>query len=198
MKHTFSFSLFGDDTRYTHGIERNAEYLQKCGIDYEVILHTDKPRKVPDRWVTVLHVPKDPLDCHFWRFTTVGTRPMVHVRDIDSTISDRELPELTRSPIYCMRDHHYHSPAGGAPYPVQGGMWGCSSNMSPRNFSYLVKWWMENKRPFQRYSDMWFLNRYIYPYIRRFGIEIDGCGSSWGGVPFSTNRQNDYYVGKVD
>lgn len=195
--HTFSFSLYGNNSRYTSGIERNEQFLKNSGIDYQVVLHTDVQRTVPARWQLVHHKVKHPLDCHFWRFTSVGLYPKVHVRDIDSTISDRELPELDRSPIYCMRDHYWHSPAGGAPFPVQGGMWGATAESLPYNFPKLVNWWIANKSPFERYSDMWFLNRYVYPYIRRFGLEIDGIGSAWGGVPFLTPRVGDNYVGAV-
>jgi hypothetical protein len=193
--HTFSFSLYGADPRYTSGIERNQQFLKNSGIDYQVILHTDQATAIPHNWSIVLHKVKHPLDCHFWRFLSVGQHERVHVRDIDSTISDRELPELSRADIYCMRDHYWHAPVGGAPSPVQGGMWGATGGILPFNFPKLVQWWIDNKSPFERYSDMWFLNRYVYPYIRRFGLEIDGVGSAWGGVPFLTSRVGNSYVG---
>lgn len=194
MRHTFSFSLQGTDKRYTSGIERNNTALLASGLDFNVVLHTDRQQPVPAKWQTVLHPTGQSLECHFWRFESVGIYSKVHVRDIDSTISAREIAELERSDIYCMRDCKYHAEA---PYPVQGGMWGATDISFPYNFPKLVDWWVRNKAPFERYSDMWFLNRYVYPYIRRFGLEIDGAGSRWGGVPFSTPRIGTAYVGDV-
>ena len=63
----------------------------------------------------------------------------------------------------------------------------------------LVKWWIKNKRPFDYYSDMWFLTRYMYPRIQRQGIQFDGCGSRWSGVPINYPRLNEEdYIGRVE
>lgn len=200
-KHTFSFSFQGLDDRCTSGIERNETFLKESGLDYEVVLHSDRPWILPNKWTNVIHPTGSSLECDFWRFETVGTLPLVHVRDIDSTISSRELPELDRAAIYCIRDRHYQLSGGEMPWPcpVQGGMWGATKEATPHNFSRLVKWWVAHKAPFERYSDMWFLNRYIYPYIRKFGLEIDGTGYTWGrgGVPFLAPRVGISYVGEV-
>lgn len=204
MNILFSFSLQGQEPKYVKGVQANLDaitnYFGNTAVmrvygDYLPPLDT-KDRCMID-WIR--RDPKKDLSCHFWRFlAAVDARfDYVCIRDIDSVVSIREYNALldwfkSGKHYHCMRDHHWHAQA---PNPVQGGLWGLIPKYAPPNFETLLDWWLRYKGPFKRYSDMWFLNRYIYPHILHNGIQHDGCGSRWGGIPFPTTRLYDEYVG---
>lgn len=204
MRFAFAFSLQGTDPKYTRGVERNLTALQRYfGSDAMMLLYGDVN---PGEHTNLEWMPREAkgdTSCHFWRFAAVcDTRfDRVCVRDIDSVVSEREVAavlewESSGLGFHCMRDHYWHTTGGGAPFPVQGGMWGAMPARVPKNFGNLLAWWVKNKGPFQRYSDMWFLNRYIYPHLLVDGMQHDGCDSHWGGRNFPTPRVGSEYVGE--
>lgn len=199
--HVFSFSSFGTNPRYRKNIEANFESIKKIP-NACMLLYTntnDLESNVPLEIKVVTVKTDDVNESYFWRFINVIPGSVYfHCRDIDSVISDREIELLSTldKDYYCIRDHEWHA---SAPYPIQGGMWGAKFD-STRTYQWnkLVSWWIENKKPFEYYSDMWFLTRYLYPFIQRDGIEFDGCGSRWGGTPITIKRKHEEdYIGKV-
>lgn len=206
----FSFSLQGKDPRYTKGVEENLKSIRKLfGNAHMVVYSPDDPSDYVFGDKTGLHwekvEPRDDNSCHFWRFKAISNveYDYVCVRDIDSLVSLREHAAVmhwieTGKSFHCMRDHYWHTEAGGAPFPIQGGMWGAKPSSAPKNWSILVDYWLTNKAPFGRYSDMWFLNRFIYPLLLTDGIQHDGCGSHWTGLSFPTRREGNDFVGQVE
>ncbi len=203
----FSFSSFGNDEKYYKNLRANLDIIKS--LNARMVVYVDSENKFSklqdDDNLSIIRIPNsnDLKESYFYRFIIPHTRILCdyfHCRDIDSIISEREiklLSDIDRTNFYCIRDHKHHA---DAPYPIQGGMWGMRANLSMKHqWNNLVKWWIKNKSPFDYYSDMWFLTRYIYPHIQREGIQFDGCGSRWGGVPVNYPRQNDEdYIGKVE
>lgn len=205
----YSFSLSGSKPQYTSGVQKNIDALDRLfpGCTMLVYCPDDIEQYVSDkRSIIVERVPVEPskdLACHLWRIQAVCRREFTHVcvRDIDSIVSDREAAAVRQwldsdFGYHCMRDHHWHTMHGDVKNPIQGGLWGAMPSRVPDRFEYLLTWWLARKRPFARSADCWFLNRFIRPLMLRDGLEHDGCGSHWGGVPFPTPRVGNEYVGE--
>lgn len=199
----FSFSLSGNKPRYTDGVKLNYDALQRfLPNQHQVFLHIDDTAKVqiPNEWNVVRHNRNQSNECMFWRFETIdaniiGSNEVVHVRDIDSVVTLREIDllESLAKKAYCIRDHQWHA---DMPYPVLGGLWGASPSALFPHFSELVRWWIEKKAPFEYLSDMWFLNRYVYPHIVTRGIEIESLASRRWGTLIDQAKDADY-MGRV-
>ena len=199
----FSFSLTGNKPRYTRGINLNCKALEHLLPNkHQVFLHIDDTVSVeiPNNWHVVRHATNKTNECMFWRFETVDcavvdSNKIVHVRDIDSVITQREI-ELLKSldkKVYCIRDHQWHI---DMPYPVLGGLWGAAPSALDPHFADLVRWWIVNKAPFEYLADMWFLNRYVYPHIITRGIEIESLPSRRWGTLIRPAYDSDY-MGRV-
>lgn len=202
----FAFSLQGQEPRYFNGLYKNAEAIKRLWPDATMLIYTTE--NIPDLGIKTRvfrEAPCKDTTCHFWRFKAITLKEYDHVcvRDIDSTIGERETLAVklwieSGKTYHCMRDHPCHSYSGGCPHPILGGMWGAVPARSPDNFLRLVNYWIVTKRPFVRFSDMWFLQRYIYPYLLQDGIQFDSQDCHWGGVPFPGERTEQNYVGKYD
>lgn len=200
----FSFSLTGNDPRYLSGVLPNAQSIYRYNQDAEFHLHIDdtvdflsfeNDLRSTVKTKIIHWTRNESLECHFWRFASVDldNPALVHVRDIDSLFCERDsflCQYIKNSGIkaYAIRDHYWHDPAR-IPFPVLGGMWGIHSKVLPYNFSNLVHWWVQNKKPFERFADMWFLQRYVYPYILRQGKVFSSIdvGSKWPCEHFPQN-----------
>lgn len=206
MKLAVSLSLTGDGTRYLVGAQRNLVEIPLHYPGATIILHHDETvagdilQHYRDAGATLRQWPKnESLECHFWRFESVGNPDfdVVVCRDIDSVPIAREARAVEEwlangGGIHVMRDHKWHA---DGPEPMMGGMWGATRGALPYDFPGLVRWWVDQKRPFKRWADCWFLKRFVYPYALTHGTVHDGCGSRWGGKPFPTPRIADEYVG---
>jgi hypothetical protein len=209
MSIAFSFSLQGLAPNYYDGIRKNAEAIATRFTNATMLLYTCENIKdiaIPNLTFKVIKRNySDDLSCHFWRFEAVTLSEYSHVcvRDIDSTVSDREVAAIhywikSTKTYHCMRDHECHSYNGGCPHPILGGMWGAVPTKVYPQFKSLLKYWLDKKRPFKRYADMWFLNRYIYPYVLQDGIQHDSQDTHWGGIKFPTHRIGTEFVGAYD
>ena len=133
-----SFSLWGDNPKYTVGAIRNAELAKQIYPDW--ICRFYLGQSVPDKIVWLLEAMQNvelvhkPVDGDwtgmFWRFEPASEEDVEVMisRDTDSRLNMREkaaVEEWLKSDkrFHIMRDHPFHK------FPVLGGMWGAKKGV---------------------------------------------------------------------
>lgn len=170
MKKVISFSLYGDNPKYTMGMIRNLEIIEKLYSDwttyiyYNVTLPTSIIDQIKEfnnvelKDMTTLKIPG-----MFWRFLPNDDSDVERfiVRDSDSRITEREVEAVNEwidgdKVLHIMRDHPHHN------YVILGGMWGmkCQKdfNMEESFMNYT-----NSTSLFEKMTDMNFLRDIIYP-----------------------------------
>ena len=176
MKKLISYSLWGDNPKYTEGAVANA--LQALvvypGWVVRIYCGDDVPNKIIDRLqqagaeIVQIHGMNDNRGM-FWRFLALADDDVerVIIRDTDSRLTMREraaVSEWEHSNLvgHIMRDHPYHA------MPIMGGMWGCKGGIFKE-----IKIMIENFSPTKAHNqDQIFLEKIIYPRLIKAG-----CGT---------------------
>ena len=137
MNKVISFSLWGDNPKYTVGAVRNAELAQEIypGWNCYFFMGNSVPKDIETQLLSIPNVTifyKDvPGDWRgmFWRFeTSYDLQVDISIfRDTDSRLSYREKYAVDEwldsdKTFHIMRDHPYHR------FPILGGMWGYRNN----------------------------------------------------------------------
>lgn len=169
MKKIISFSLWGDDPKYTVGAVKNALLTEQIypGWTSRFYVGSSVPIDIIITLKSFENVEviemKEPGDWTgmFWRFYTCEDADIMLSRDTDSRLSMREklaVDEWLSSDknFHIMRDHPYHTTE------ILGGMWGCRNGI------------LKNiKKHINDYSkgDFWqvdqnFLKEKIYPIVK--------------------------------
>ena len=201
MKKVISFSLWGDNPKYTIGAIKNAELIDTiypgwigrfyCGksvpIDIIEILKTYTN-------VEVIEMEENgDWSGMFWRFYACEDSDVMISRDTDSRLNLREknaVDEWLNSDkdFHIMRDHPYHNAL------ILGGMWGVRNGIL-KNIVDLIKNY--NKGDFWQ-VDQNFLSEEIYPIVVNTSFVHDSHHNinSWS-KNFSIERINQEFVGDV-
>ena len=201
MKKVISFSLWGDNPKYTIGAIKNAELIDTiypgwigrfyCGksvpIDIIEILKTYTN-------VEVIEMEENgDWSGMFWRFYACEDSDVMISRDTDSRLNLREknaVDEWLNSDkdFHIMRDHPYHNAL------ILGGMWGVRNGIL-KNIVDLIKNY--NKGDFWQ-VDQNFLREQIYPFVVNTSFVHDSYHNinSWS-KNFSIERIDQEFVGDV-
>ena len=201
MKKIISFSLWGDNPKYTIGAIKNAELIGTiypgwigrfyCGksvpIDIIEILKTYTN-------VEVIEMEENgDWSGMFWRFYACEDSDVMISRDTDSRLNLREknaVDEWLNSDkdFHIMRDHPYHNVL------ILGGMWGVRNGIL-KNIVDLIKNY--NKGDFWQ-VDQNFLSEQIYPIVVNTSFVHDSYHNinPWS-KNFSIERINQEFVGDV-
>ena len=201
MKKVISFSLWGDNPKYTIGAIKNAELIDTiypgwigrfyCGksvpIDIIEILKTYTN-------VEVIEMEENgDWSGMFWRFYACEDSDVMISRDTDSRLNLREknaVDEWLNSDkdFHIMRDHPYHNAL------ILGGMWGVRNGIL-KNIVDLIKNY--NKGDFWQ-VDQNFLSEQIYPIVVNTSFVHDSYHNinSWS-KNFSIERIDQEFVGDV-
>jgi hypothetical protein len=201
MKKVISFSLWGDNPKYTIGAIKNAELIDTiypgwigrfyCGksvpIDIIEILKTYTN-------VEVIEMEENgDWSGMFWRFYACEDSDVMISRDTDSRLNLREknaVDEWLNSDkdFHIMRDHPYHNAL------ILGGMWGVRNGIL-KNIVDLIKNY--NKGDFWQ-VDQNFLREQIYPIVVNTSFVHDSYHNinSWS-KNFSIERIDQEFVGDV-
>jgi hypothetical protein len=196
-----SFSLWGDNPKYTIGAIKNAELIDTiypgwigrfyCGksvpIDIIEILKTYTN-------VEVIEMEENgDWSGMFWRFYACEDSDVMISRDTDSRLNLREknaVDEWLNSDkdFHIMRDHPYHNAL------ILGGMWGVRNGIL-KNIVDLIKNY--NKGDFWQ-VDQNFLREQIYPIVVNTSFVHDSYHNlnSWS-KNFSIERIDQEFVGDV-
>jgi len=201
MKKVISFSLWGDNPKYTIGAIKNAELIDTiypgwigrfyCGksvpIDIIEILKTYTN-------VEVIEMGENgDWSGMFWRFYACEDSDVMISRDTDSRLNLREknaVDEWLNSDkdFHIMRDHPYHNAL------ILGGMWGVRNGIL-KNIVDLIKNY--NKGDFWQ-VDQNFLSEQIYPIVVNSSFVHDSYHNlnSWS-KNFLIERIDQEFVGDV-
>lgn len=199
MKKVISFSLWGDNPKYTIGAIENAKLAQDIypGWDCYFFLGSSVTDNIQDKLLSIPNVVlfyKDhPGDWRgmFWRFeTSYDLEVDVSIfRDTDSRLSLREkyaVDEWIQSDktFHIMRDHPHHG------FPILGGMWGYKSNNK-----YPMKNLLDSFSKNDRYgTDYEFFYNSLYPLINNDKIVHDPF---FDKIDFPQPRNGTEFVGDV-
>jgi hypothetical protein len=199
MKKVISFSLWGDDPKYTIGAIRNAELTPTifpgwisrfyCGLSVpnDII---EKLNSLPHTEVIMMDTDGDWTGM-FWRFYACEDSDVMLSRDTDSRITIREklaVDEWLESDkdFHIMRDHPYHGTQ------ILGGMWGVRNGIL-KNMKELIDNY--NKGNFWQ-VDQNFLRDKIYPMIENTSyVHDEFFNYNTHSKPFPIKREYGEFVG---
>lgn len=205
IKNVLSYSLYGDEKRYTDNVIPNAELVSKIYPGWIIRIYHDNsvPKLLLERLKNYEHVELHNMETSgfenkmIWRFL-VASDPSVDryvIRDIDSRVCLREKAAVDEwiasgKRFHVMRDHPAHSN-----HPISGGMWGGTHDAVP-NMDKLIEHYLFNDGYLQ---DMLFLGSVIWPIASKSLLQHDAfsCQRWGGGLPFPTKRVNWEVVGEV-
>lgn len=166
-----SFSLYGNNPKYIVGALRNAEFIQGLGPEWRSVFYlgADISETIKSELLARGAQIRDwEKSWHengmFWRFTAIQEFEFdfLILRDVDSRISDRELKALAQwfnsgKTLHIMRDHPHHNAL------ILGGMWGVTSAIKRSG----VDWQSAELYGVQHGQDQIFLDRAVYPFLKR-------------------------------
>jgi hypothetical protein len=170
MKKLITFSLWGDDPKYTVGAIRNAELAERLYPDWTCRFYIGEhtPGSVEYQFLcqkSNVEYVQMPTGMEGWkgmfaRFLPAGEDDvgMFISRDCDSRLSEREaatVEDWLKGPklIHAMRDHPHHS------VPILGGMWGAKRHAIPDIKEQIDLWTKEDRWQ----TDQEFLRDVIWP-----------------------------------
>lgn len=200
MKKVISFSLWGDNPKYTFGAIRNIELAKS--IYPEWICRFYIADSVPIDFVEKLTNFTDVEIIHksnekpgwtnaFWRYSSSYDESVdISIfRDCDSRLNSREkyaVDEWLNSTktFHIMRDHPYHK------FHMLGGMWGYK-----KNDTYDMKKIFDMFSPTDSYwTEYEFFKTVLFPIIGDDKITHDDFFEK---KPFPTKRDGQHFVGEV-
>lgn len=200
MKKIISFSLWGEDPKYTVGAIRNAELAPKIypGWTCRYYVGASTPVPIVAQLETFDHVEvvemKERGDWRgmFWRFTPASEEDVEIMisRDTDCRLNLREKAAVdawveSDKEFHIMRDHPWHG------YPVLGGMWGAKKGCVPH-----LNDWINNFSQRDAYGiDYKFFAEIVLPRLDPERVMIHD--EFFTGSPFPTPRNDDEFVGEV-
>jgi len=202
LRKTISFSLWGNNPKYTVGAIRNAELTNMFYKDW--ILKYYIGSSVPNQIIYSLEefsnveiVEKKDLGnwtSMFWRFEACydDNSDIAIFRDTDSRFSFREEAAVnewidSNKNFHIMRDHPYHK------FPILGGMWGIKKS-AKYNIRNMLETFIEKQASDQYGTDYKFLGNVLYPQILDDVFVHD---EFFGGNKFPLPRENYNFVGQV-
>ena len=205
MKKIISYSLWGDNTRYTEGAIKNVILAQEVYPDWLCRLHigettpTSIIKQLQEFDNVELIFRQDACDWTgmFWRFEDASD-PNVDVmicRDVDSRLTIREKNAVDQwiasdKKFHIMRDHPYHATH------ILGGMWGVKGDLLNNMTDYINSY---VKGDFWQ-VDQNFLKEKIYPIVREHAFVHDEYfGNHFDQVTHSylNPRDEKHFIGQA-
>ena len=198
MKKVISFSLWGDDPKYTMGAIENAslskiiypDWVCRFYIGKSVPLHiVEHLSKFNNTEIVKMNEEGDWRGM-FWRFWIASDESVdiAIVRDCDSRVWLRERTAVKEwlasdKDFHIIKDHPYHST------PILGGMWGVRNGLLKDmrllcdNYDQGNFWQVDQN----------FLSEVVYPIVKGNSI----THSFSGAQPLPQNRDSNHFIGQV-
>lgn len=204
QKQIISFSLWGDNEKYTIGAIKNVELapLIYPGWICRFYIAPTVPQDIVEQLFSYSHVEIVKLDFvhpwegSFWRFYPASD-PDVAVmisRDTDSRLNWREKAAViewleSERIFHIMHDHPQHYS------PIMAGMWGIKGGFLPDIQGIIQRYLNRVQKQQIVYGiDQRFLNDIIFPLIKDRSLVHDEI---FANKPFPTPRNQDEFVGQV-
>ena len=212
-----SFSLFGDNPKYTIGLLRNLQLAEEIYPDWYVYVFTEgkypkdfyeKAHFLNDK-VVFIEIDKELIGNRpgmLWRFL-INDFPMVDrfiVRDTDSRISVREREAVdewieNKKRLHVMRDHIHHG-NGITKFEMFGGMWGLLADVKLLMIDEVINNIAEGDL-YKRMDDMRFLQNVIYSRYKNNMIIHSSIENNFEGEtdirPFPSPMVDYRFVGEI-
>lgn len=198
MTKIISFSLWGQDPKYTVGAIRNAELASEIYPGWTCRFYTGEDvtdeikSQLLDLKSEVVEMGGANWDGLFWRFFAAKENTMIS-RDTDSRLDLREKAAVDEwlasdKDFHIMRDHPYHR------IEVLGGMWGCRNGILD-NIKEMIHDYDMGEYSNKYQVDQNFLRDVIYPIVKDNSMVHD---EFFEKKPFPTSRLNQQdFVGQV-
>lgn len=190
-----SFSLWGNDPKYTVGAIRNGELAPKIYPGWTCRFHIGDgvPEEITSELLKLGEVVRH-RGCDwggmFWRFLDAGKYDAFISRDTDSRLGLREkaaVDEWIKSgkDYHIMRDHPAHA------FKILGGMWGCrAGNLG--DIEDLINSYHDKREYYQ--VDQNFLKEVVWGRAKDNSLVHDPIFEK---KPFPTKRVGFEFVGEV-
>lgn len=192
-----SFSLWGEDPKYTLGAIKNAEMRKDyypdwiarfyCGQSVPLNI-LNELRSINGSEVILMNDIGDWTGM-FWRFLAADGDDTIISRDTDCRFSNREVDAVNDwlsgdKDFHVMRDHPYHGTE------ILGGMWGCRNGILKGIGSWIKEY---NKGNFWQ-VDQNFLREIIWSKVSNNTCTHD---EFFAKIPFPSARHPREFVGKA-
>ena len=199
MKKIISYSLWGNDPKYTYGAIKNAEtalehypewecwFYCANNVSFDIILKLKSFKNT-----TVIQCNNN----GGWKFATerflaISEEDVERVifRDCDSRFSKREVAAVnewieSKKTLHIMKDHPWH-----AGFPILAGLWGLSNN-----FSFDMKDLLRSYKNHDQYHyDQIFLANFVWDKYKNDCVVHDEI---FNNNPFPVEMENYHYVGE--
>lgn len=196
---TISYSLFGDSYKYVRGMYENIKIAPEVYPGAKVVVYSDKPYEFEGAVNKVIG-RSEGLQGSFWRYYEYEPDGTGHVifRDADSLVGHREaslVSEWMESDklVHTIHDHPEHTKSS---VNMMAGMTGVKNGSLPYDFNHLIRWWVATKNPTAYRDEERFLNRFLWPYLRRYGLlHTSVVGSRFGGVRIPPADKPSEFIG---
>jgi len=193
-----SFSLWGDNPKYTIGAIRNAELAKEIYPEWicKFYIGNDVPECIVDELKSldsqIVFMPDSGWNGMFWRFLAADSNDTIISRDTDSRLNLREacaVDEWLKSDkdFHIMRDHPHHATA------ILGGMWGARNGIL-KGISEWIEYYEKGLFDNKWQVDQNFLRDIIYPLIKEKSCVHD---EFFNGIDFPVKRVGYEFVGDV-
>lgn len=139
MKKIISYTLFGYESKYYIGAEKNIEVNKKLLPDWDTVIYYHPEMTIMNNVDILTSMGAILIDVtnitignknskeypFFWRFLSFLNNDITIVRDLDSRVSDREVEYINRwlengKDYFIIRDHPWHSPVPSGLYGIKG------------------------------------------------------------------------------
>lgn len=203
MTKIISYSLWGDNPKYTVGAVINAYQAREFYPDWQARFYCAP--SVPEKIILQLKEARAEVsmspECDsaygpFVRFFAINDTGVERVifRDTDSRLTQREaiaVQEWINSNLagHIMRDHPCHAMV------MLSGMWGCKGGVLPN-----MRQVSHDFAPYTAYlEDQLFLAKHIYPLLRKEGVLVhdDFFAYEQDARPFTAVRKEYAFIGEV-
>ena len=199
MYKIISFSLWGDNPKYTIGAIKNAELAQDIYPEWicRFYLGNDVPVDISEALLKegaeVVPMGDSGWNGMFWRFFAANGDDIMISRDTDSRLGTREKAAVDEwlasdKDFHIMRDHPYHRTE------ILGGMWGVRNGLL-ENIDRMILDYNADDFDNKYQVDQNFLREVIYPIVKDNSMIHD---EFFEKKPFPTQRINSQdFVGQV-
>jgi len=193
-----SFSLWGNNPKYSIGAIKNAELTSAIYPNWisRFYIHKDVDQKYIDqirKLNTQVLIMEENADwkAMMWRYLPAKDQDveLFISRDCDSRINNREKAAVDQwlnsdKNFHIMRDHPYHG------FSILGGMFGAKKNGFEILNNLIVGFDFQNSYG----TDYNFFNTSLYPKIKQDSVVHDDF---FDKKPFPTMRLNNQFVGEI-
>jgi hypothetical protein len=199
-----SFSLYGDNPKYTIGAIKNSEVRKKFYPDWQMrVYHNDSvPNyildELKDNNVVLVNTGVDENVCNaMWRFAPASEEGVEYFisRDCDSRLFERDVAAVEEwiasdKDFHIIRDH-----PGGHAWEISAGMWGAKEGFIENIKEKMDRYIQTSSWVTDRAVDQRFLQEIIYPQaVTSLFVNDEYFNYEGIGTPIKRDRKLDDFA----